>query len=516
MTGGGAVRGRSLRQGALLLTGQCLNAGGLAITTVLLARWLGPDDYGLFALLASTVIMLGMPADFGVAPAMARYLRENRSSPEQVRRIVLAGFGMKLLLAGVVVLALWGLVGWDASPLAGAKIRPLMWWLAALLFLAETERALMRSFEALGRLDGFAWARILGGALCPVLALSLVLGGAGLAGALGGRALALALEVTLAVVILLRVLGAPRSHAVAEGAPLESTAAWWPRIVAYALPLALATAGFFFFRRCDVLLIEYFLDSRDVAFYSIQSPMLAVLQVPAAVLGAVVAPWFADRGLSAEERRLRLQRSLRWLLMVYVPIGWMLALFAEPAVTLLFGADYLPGVGVVQLYSAVFLPFYAAASVLSMILGYQGEAGYRAAVVGAAIVVNVLLHLILIPRAGIMGAAVATQLAYVPVVLLYANRVRKTVGLPWRADLPDLLRVLAGTVAAILLALVVYRLGARSILSAMAGTLAGALLYAAFAWCSGLVRPDDLRLFRAMLPARWRAVPGATDAGASE
>ena len=46
------------------------------VTTVFIARWLGPDDYGYIPLVASIVSISMIFADAGIAPSTARFLAE--------------------------------------------------------------------------------------------------------------------------------------------------------------------------------------------------------------------------------------------------------------------------------------------------------------------------------------------------------------------------------------------------------------------------------------------------------
>ena len=132
----------------------------------------------------------------------------------------------------------------------------------------------------------------------------------------------------------------------------------------------------------------------------------------------------------------------------------------------------------------------------------QFTAAFRAKVVGVSVVANVALNTLLIPRFGIMGAAVATQLTYGPTVFLYLRQVSRELNVPWSAYAGYVWKI-AGSAMAMLVVVVPVSLLVRGdgIRLAVVSFLGGAV-FAGCAWRLGVVGAGDVAVFRAMLRVR--------------
>jgi O-antigen/teichoic acid export membrane protein len=120
----------------------------------------------------------------------------------------------------------------------------------------------------------------------------------------------------------------------------------------------------------------------------------------------------------------------------------------------------------------------------------------RIPIVLAALVINAVLSVILIPELGPLGGAIATSVAYavyMPAHLVFLHRAL-------RLDLRALaLTLVRGVVAAGALAGVLALFGTRDVGNAelVLGGLAGLAAFAAVLVVTGEVRRDDIRTLRA-------------------
>jgi O-antigen/teichoic acid export membrane protein len=97
-------------------------------------------------------------------------------------------------------------------------------------------------------------------------------------------------------------------------------------------------------------------------------------------------------------------------------------LLAGPAVGLLFGAEFLPSVPAFRILAAAMV-FLGVGTMLSNYLAATGFPWFAVHAWLGATVLNVALNLVLIPAAGIAGAALASLVCYAAVLValwLYA------------------------------------------------------------------------------------------------
>jgi O-antigen/teichoic acid export membrane protein len=121
----------------------------------------------------------------------------------------------------------------------------------------------------------------------------------------------------------------------------------------------------------------------------------------------VIAPQLS--GLLARQESGRAQHVYQvgtwWLITASWPFYIMAALFA-PVVLRMFGAQFVEGQTALLILSAAML-FMVGMGGLSVVLLMAGKSSWNLANTLAAVVVNVVLNLVLIPRIGISGAALA-------------------------------------------------------------------------------------------------------------
>jgi O-antigen/teichoic acid export membrane protein len=157
----------------------------------------------------------------------------------------------------------------------------------------------------------------------------------------------------------------------------------------------------------DIVLLGILVTSREVGWYSAAYRIVFFVMAILYASHAAFLPEIA-RSVDAPGNLGRiLSRSVGFALAVTIPFivgGWLLA---APLMTLVFGGDYQAGAVALQilLVSLFFLAIHAATRNVFLTLD---RLGLEAWLVAAGVVVNVALNIMLIPRQGIQGAAIAT------------------------------------------------------------------------------------------------------------
>ncbi|MBN2056644.1 flippase [bacterium] len=406
--------------------GQIVSLAVTGISLILLARWLGPREYGYLPIINSVVAFLLIFADFGISASTARYIsQEGLQDRERGTRIVRDGLTSILLSATVVTM----LCMWSGRLIATMFKEPALAYLApmgaVLLFGRTMLRFLVKVSQGFHEIRRAAGYSMLSESMIGILALILVLAGGGVAGALWGRAAGAWLG-TLVVFLIV-------SHRKLHG-PSGAAPSYRRRVLSYSLPLMLTTSSFYIYVQSSPLLIGYFLDSAQVAFYNVPQALIQKLQLPAVALGSTIGPLYGALFSTTDRERITrlFALSTKYVCALYLPLTAGLILTASPLVHLLLGEAYAPAAVIVRIY-APFLLFFALSAVVSPIFDYAGRARFRARVIFASAVVNVMMNLMLIPRLGIAGAAVSALATYCPAVLILFVAAGKWCGAPFTA-----------------------------------------------------------------------------------
>lgn len=362
------------------------------VSIAVVTRYLGPDDYGRYTLALMYMQLFGVLADVGLYTTVVREISKQPSRTEELVGNVLT---LRLLLAvGVIALAAAISLLLPYAPdvrvailLAGA---PLLFGMLTSTFVGILQSRLRMGRAVVGDVAGRAVALGL-----VVAVASLDLGFYAVMGAAGGGALA-----TLAVTrVLTRRLASVRFRA-------DRTV--WRTLLVSALPLGLALAINALYFRADTLIISLYEPYEQVGLYTLAYRILELALVVGTVFLNTTFPLLSE-AVARDEPRAR--RTIQLSTDLFVILGLPLlagGLVLAPQVIELAGGDefedaaeplrILLGAGALAWINGVF--------------GYALIAKERQASAlwlnASALTFNVGLNFLLIPRYGIVVAAVVT------------------------------------------------------------------------------------------------------------
>ncbi|MFC4357810.1 oligosaccharide flippase family protein [Halobium salinum] len=400
---------------------QVVYALGTGALMIILARYLlTPDEYGLLYFALSILGVAQLVATLGLPKAGAKYLNEYlETDPGQIPHILRRTLTYTLAVTSVVCLALVTLSGPVATRLGHGEIVPFLVAGAAYVLFAGLDMSVRLAFQGINKLTWAAVVKSVSAVARLVFAVAFVLMGFDALGALFGYIVGFALGVAVGLWILYSRFY--RTYDTATPDPSLSK-----KIVSYSLPLSVMNGAELLDKQVDSILIGFLMNPTAVGFYVLGKQIVDFASIPAVSLGATVAP-----ALGTEKAGNRMQQAARLyeqsfvhMLLLYVPAGVGLFLVAEPTVRYVFGSEYLGAVPVLQIFS-VWLVILGVAKVTTNPLDYLGLAGARARIRGAMAVSNFVLNLILIPRIGVAGAALATVVTtgiYVATCVYFMHR----------------------------------------------------------------------------------------------
>jgi O-antigen/teichoic acid export membrane protein len=258
-----------------------------------------------------------------------------------------------------------------------------------------------------------------------VLVTAAVVYGVGQLGLSGAYALPFVLASVVAVPLFWTTLASSNGDADVDWVDL-------PRLVElleYSLPFSVAKAAWFVLRSIDVFLILSFLGAPSVGVYGAVyafSRFILMFSTAANFLGAPVA---SELEAEAEHDGLfRVNESLfRWLGIVSVPALAPFLFFPGALLSLVYRPAYATGASALVVL-AIGFAVHNVLSVQENVLRAYGAAKLVAANHVAAAAINVVLNVLFIPRYGIVGAALATAVAYAVSGVLALAEIRVRTG----------------------------------------------------------------------------------------
>lgn len=392
------------------------------LTQVLLARWMGSYEFGVYVYVWTWVLLVGGLFDLGLAQSAQKFIPEYA---ERARPDLLRGF-----LAGSRWLAF--AIATGAAIVSALAVMVASRWLEHYLVLPLFLACLCLPVYALsGVQDGigrsYNWLH-LGMAppyiLRPLLILLLMAGAyaAGYPADAKSAMLAAVGACWLTAVAQLLLLNRRLAHTVPPGPKVYETRTW----LATSIPIFLVESFYLLLTYTDILMLQQFRSPQDIAVYFAAAKTLALVAFVNFSVSAAVAHRFTEYHVTGDRARLSafLAETIRWTFWPSVGATAVILALGLPFLWL-FGPEFAAGYPIMFVL-AVGLLARAAVGPVERLLNMLGQQNICASVYALAFAMNAGLCLALVPRLGGMGAALATSTALlVESILLFAVTKRR-------------------------------------------------------------------------------------------
>ena len=386
-----------------------LNTGLMFVTAILLARFLGVEEYGAFAYAMSWVTLLGVFAGLGLAPVIVADVAvyHQKSDWAHIRGILrfslaavaAAGILSALAMAG----AAWLMHRDDQALYTALLIACLLLPLKGLLLpLGATQNGLHQvTFAQIPTLLVMPAAfLVLIGA-----AFSLKLVEPSSRSAMTLQLLAVSVALLFAVLLLrngLAAAGRPRRLP----RPLFEGRTW----IAGGLPMILMGSMFMVNSNADILMLGALAGPEKAGIYKAAARGAELLTFGLVIVSVPLGPVVASLYAAGDTERLQLE-LVRWARVAFAPtlVLGAVFLFKGEWFLRLFGADFVTdearaALAILTLGQLV----HAGAGPVGLLLIMTGRRTATAWVMTIAALSNVALNAVLIPSFGVLGAAIAT------------------------------------------------------------------------------------------------------------
>ena len=398
--------------------------GGVILTlatTPLLVRILGSGDYGDYAFIMSMSSLIGTFAHAGISGGIRKYIAEDRSDPnwQETVFVYYSRLALSLGFVTVVGLVLFSLFA-PIDELLGEGFSTYFILLAITLFIGQISYVsrytlmglhLERYSESLFLLKRF---------LFGVFGLSLAYIGFNVAGVLAGTAIASFVFSVIALWIL-------KNHIdivmVFRSLPVDV-----PR--RDFLTYNILNTVFIFLSitlyNLDIVLLQPLSGSEQTGFYKSALIIAEFLWiVPQAVQMVFIHSsselWSKN---DYEAISTMASKATRYTLVFMLLLLLGVAALASDFIPLYFGAEFSPAVTPLLLLLPGVLGFGLARPIYGIA---QGDGRLRILIIatGFAALLNLILNILLIPRYGMNGAAIATSIGYGSMLVFHGRAARQ-------------------------------------------------------------------------------------------
>jgi O-antigen/teichoic acid export membrane protein len=457
-----------------LLWGLVISTLISSIATILIARLLGSDLYGLYGIVLISPNLFGVFRDWGMNSAMVKYTAQFRSEDREseVRSILLSGLIFELALGIALSAISFALSGYLATNVFHRPQITSLIQIASITILATgITNAATATFTGIERMQLNSIMLICQSSLRTAIMITLVLLGLSTAGAVLGYTVALVLTGLIGLILVwTQFKGLPKPN----GIKLEIKA-YTKTMLSYSTPLSLSViinsfqAQFYSF----LLPIFYVTSNSAIGNYGIASTFVVLISFFSTPITTMLLPAFSKLNPQKDREALQnvFQFSVKYAAFFVVPVTALVMCLAQPAISTLFGTTY-PTAALFLTLLAIYYTFPAFGSLSTgNFLISQGKTTFLLYINLITAAIGLPMGYILIMNYGVVGLIVTSILAGIPTtIILSLYWVNKHYGLTidWRSSAKILF---SSAVAAITTHVVISTINLSSLIQLIIGLI---------------------------------------------
>jgi O-antigen/teichoic acid export membrane protein len=397
------------RQSFVYFSGTIFTAAAGYFFKIYLARTLGAEALGLYALGMTIIGFVGLFNSLGLPMAAARFVAAYcaRGDYMQLGSFLRGSLGLltavNVLLVGVVLLVgPWLTLHFYHTP----KLSPYLWAFAAIMLLGVLNMFLGQVMAGYRDVARRTFVTHFTGTPANIFIAVLLIGlGFGLTGYMAAQ--------VISALLVFCLLGA----AVWKMSPTATRNGSGLQIKREVVTFSAVAYGIaslqFLLAQSDKIVLGYYLDAKHVGIYAVAMTLVGFVAIALDSVNQIFSPMISE--LHAAENHAVLQRLYatltKWVVALTIPLALSMIVYARHLM-LIFGPSFEPGATVVMI-GAVGQLFNCAVGSVGFLLLMSGNQAQLMKIEAVSATLMVGLNIFLVPRFGIAGAAIAATVTTV-------------------------------------------------------------------------------------------------------
>jgi len=367
-----------------------------------LARYLGPENYGVFNYAIAFVGLFSFIAPLGVDAILSRDLVAH---PEKRNELMGTAFGLKMI-GGILAFLLASITAYFLETSYLVKIIVILF---SLSFLVYPFNVIYTFFNSSVESIKNVKAQITAAFISSILKIFLIISGLGI--------------IWLAVIYFLEIIIQYYGYFIIYKKSNFNFKDWnfnkslSFNILKNSWLLMFASAATFIYLKIDQVMIGKMMGSVEVGLYAAAVKMADVWYfIPGIICGSLF-PAIINAKKHSEDLYNKRLKNLYWFLFLFsVVIALPISFLSKPLIFLIFGSEYISAASVLSIYVWAGVGIFLGTAINQYLMS---ENMLRTIFVLniLTMIVNIVLNFYLIPIIGLNGSALATLISYLIIPL---------------------------------------------------------------------------------------------------
>jgi len=397
----------AVRGGFFLLIGSFSSTAILALSSIIIARLLGPENYGLYTVILIMPNFLVSICDFGISPSLTRYLSRLKKDGqmESIKELIYTGIILKILITLLLTNILLLFSNEISTFILNRTNINLLIQSTSLYFIGI---ALLNTINSiLIGLDEMVKKSILiniNSLSRLFLSSTLIIIGYNVLGGLLGAGISLIFTSLLGLILLLRFL---KTYEIKNF--IKNFYKSINTILNYGMPLYFSSIFLSFEGQIQKFLMAHYATNVDIGNFAIALNLTMLINIIVTSITSSIFPAFSkiekERNLLTLKYAFKL--SVKYISYIIVPSTMALLFISNNIIQILYGEKYQIAPFYLSLYLLSFLTIGIGKYVIEPFLNGQGETKITLKINFINLVIALISSLILTPQFKITGIIIS-------------------------------------------------------------------------------------------------------------
>lgn len=380
------------------------------IISIIIARFLGETSFGLYSFAIAFTSLFAIFSDFGMKVLLRREVSRNK---KDTNKLFMDSMSSKIILSIISIIIVILFVKYTGQTLEKQTV--IIIAALATLTLTFTDN-IYSIFQGYERMNYGAILSILRNILRFIITYLLLVSGFGLISVLLIMLIVRIIELIASLVIYTKKISKIHVDIKINRAK---------KLFLRAIPFGVAAVFILIYYKIDIIMLSYMTNDKTVGYYSAAYNLIEGLLFIPLAFSTAITPLASKLFVQSKLKMKKLlSESLRIMIVVSIPLAIGISILAEKIILLFYGDSYTGSIIALRVLIWSIIPTFLH-YILGLFIVSTNNEKKGMIYTGICASCNILINLILIPRYGLLGAAFATILTELLLLILSYKLLKK-------------------------------------------------------------------------------------------
>jgi O-antigen/teichoic acid export membrane protein len=367
------------------------------LATLIIANSLGPDDFGLIAYASAIVAIIQVLCNYGFEQSLVPQICLSSANANQ---LIINAFKFKVVNGGFIYLAVvvWAIANWKANASLSLILS-----IIGMSVVFNSADVMEMYFQAFEKNSISSYYKILSYIFGFLLKITIIVAGFGI------HSYAIAIAVESSVLSLLYGKDIAKISKSVSGTPFVK---YYLQTLKRNLPIAISNIFVIMYMRLDVVILKMFVTKSVLGVYSLANLVAGIWTAIPMVIASLITSKLVSLRMKDKEMFDRFIQDLYQVSNFLTIVIWIICVLMSMILEKYLLKNEYTGFAKISAVLMANNIWCCSGVINSICLNIEGQRARILVKTGIGLVVAIVLHLLLIPKFGGIGAAIALTVSF--------------------------------------------------------------------------------------------------------